>query len=58
MAKAKNPVEAKEETIHKSGDAGPGREPAIVEEPETTFDERGNVAQPWLNEDGTQNTGE
>jgi hypothetical protein len=36
-----------------------GREPRVADEPESTFDERTTGAnQPWLNEDGTQNTGE
>lgn len=36
-----------------------GREPRIADEPDTTFEERTNgVNQPWLNEDGSQNTGE
>lgn len=39
--------------------AGEGREPQIASEPEKSFEERTGVGTPpWLNPDGTQNTGE
>jgi hypothetical protein len=43
----------------KDNGAGAGREPQIAKEPKKSFDERTGVGTPpWLNKDGSQNTGE
>ena len=42
----------------KDNGAGAGREPQVAKEDAKSFDERTGVGtDPWLNEDGTQNTG-
>jgi len=47
-----------DEEVRDNG-AGAGREPQIVDAPETTFDERtGAGTPPWQREDGSQDNGE
>lgn len=55
--KAKNTTKPKVANNVPAGAERSDIEQVVAKEPKTSFEERTTAAQPWLNEDGSQNVG-